>query len=415
MNHKNGSVASTQEVPSGSHKSRKKLKQEVTNLKSQLKKAENPEHKRKNSATDSCRLVAVVEDSNDAITVQGFDGRISAWNRGAERIYGYSQSEMLGNSILKIVPENKHDETLRVLTRLEKGETVDSWETQRATKGGKVLDVWLTETLLKNEEGEPVAVATTERDITHRKRVEKEQKALIQKLKDLNNFKSKILSIAAHDLRNPLYVIHSGAQFLLEEDLQSNLSDRQTGLLKKIYKSSKEMSQLLNDLLDYSKIENGNISLHLEQNNFSSLVEQKIELNGLLAARKGISFQHSQEPIPAFLFDEIRMSQVINNMISNAVKFSPHGSTINVTTKRENDFVEFSVKDEGPGISKEEQKLLFLEFQTLGAKPTGGEKSTGLGLNIAKSFVEMHGGKIGVQSELGKGATFFFRIPFRQN
>lgn len=400
---------------------REELWEELVSLRRQVEELRNSEQGGEESPKNLQRLATVVADSNDAITVQNLDGVITAWNRGAERMYGYAESEALGMNILQLVPEDRRKETLETLQRLARGEVVESWETQRLTRDGRVLDVWLKETILWDGRGNPVAIATTERDITRRKKLEKDQTQLIgeleaalQKLKKANEFKNRVLSIAAHDLRNPLFCISAGAQMLLEAKLEDKLSASQMRLLKNIFKSSNEMIELINNLLDYSKIESGHIGLDIKRNDFSSLVRQKIDLIRLVAQKKNIRIKEELESIPPFPFDALRISQVIHNLVGNSIKFSPQGSTVFIAARLKGGRMEFSVRDEGPGISAEDQKLLFNEFQTLSAKPTGEEKSTGLGLNIAKSFIEMHGGEIGVSSELRKGATFSFTLPINR-
>lgn len=127
----------------------------------------------KQAEAEQRRLATIVVDSNDAVTVQDFEGQLTAWNRGAERMYGYSESEALSMNICDIVPEDRRDEALEFMQRIESGEDVRSWETQRISKDGRTLEVWLTVTKLVDDVGNPVAVATTERDITERKKAEK--------------------------------------------------------------------------------------------------------------------------------------------------------------------------------------------------------------------------------------------------
>lgn len=175
------------------------------------------------------------------------------------------------------------------------------------------------------------------------------------------------------------------------------------------------MGRLIDDLLDLSKIERGKIELKKTENDFQIIVQEQLELNKILAQKKNIEIRSDLENNIVFRFDKHRIAQVIDNLISNAIKFSPHHSTIFVSSRKNGDEVIFSVRDEGPGISIEEQKLIFQPFQTLSAKPTGGESSSGLGLNIAKNFVSLHGGEIGVSNEPGHGATFYFTLPCKDD
>lgn len=145
----------------------------------------------------------------------------------------------------------------------------------------------------------------------------------------------------------------------------------------------------------------------------NALVKQQVELSQLLSEKKKIKLALKLQDLPPISFDQDAITQVIGNFIGNAIKFSPSDTTVIVATENQGDHIRFSVCDEGPGISEEDQKLLFKEFQTLSAKPTGGEKSTGLGLAITQKLIHLHGGKVGVESRLGDGATFFFKLPLQ--
>ena len=144
-------------------------------------------------------------------------------------------------------------------------------------------------------------------------------------------------------------------------------------------------------------------------------LEEQVELNQLIADKKGIGLKINLGNIPPLSVDKNTMIQVIDNFISNAIKFSPPDSRVDIGTDNMDSEIRFWVRDQGPGISREDQELLFGEFQTLGTKPTGGEKSTGLGLAIAKKIINLHEGHVGVSSELGKGCTFYFTLPTNSN
>ena len=247
-------------------------------------------------------------------------------------------------------------------------------------------------------------------DAIERQHAEEEIRRNNKKLTELNELKNKFLGIAAHDLRNPLYLIRSFSEILRDGSVGS-VNEKQRAMLGKIFNSSDFMGTLLNNLLDISKIESGKIELQKKVQDFNELVEKQVELNQLIAQKKNIDLHFDRENLPPLSFDDNAMVQVMGNFISNAIKFSPTDTHIHVTTENLKDEIRFSVHDEGPGISKEDQKLLFGEFQTLSAKPTGGEKSTGLGLAIVKKLVLLHKGQVGVSSEPGKGSTFYFTLP----
>jgi len=233
-----------------------------------------------------------------------------------------------------------------------------------------------------------------------------------EELKKLNELNNKFLGIASHDLRNPIYTIKSFSEILKDESV-GDVNAKQRELLNKIFNASKFMSALLENLLDISKIESGKIDLDRKVQDINVTVKQQVELNQLLADKKSIKLTLSLEDISPLSYDHNAIIQVIDNFLGNAIKFSPAITDIVVATKIFGDFARISVTDKGPGLSEEDQKLLFKKFQTLSAKSTGGEKSTGLGLAIVKKLVHLHGGQVGATSKLGNGSTFFFTLPLQ--
>jgi anti-sigma regulatory factor (Ser/Thr protein kinase) len=218
--------------------------------------------------------------------------------------------------------------------------------------------------------------------------------------------------MAAHDLRNPIGAILGYSEMLLEEDLHEE--DRQ--LVAQIETSSKFMLHLLNDLLDISQIESGKLELNREKTNLVSLVSDNVELNRIIAGKKNIKihFDDSHKDIPELEVDPYKLRQVLNNLTSNAIKFSHPNTTVTVALSNQDDQVCFSVKDQGQGIPANEIQQVFQEFRKTSVKSTAGEKSSGLGLAIVKKIVEGHGGTIGVESQVGKGSTFYVTLPTEQ-
>ncbi|MBC8283555.1 MAG: CHASE domain-containing protein [Nitrospinae bacterium] len=231
-----------------------------------------------------------------------------------------------------------------------------------------------------------------------------------QKLVELNDLKNKFLGMASHDLRNPLASIRGFSKYLLEKGKQVKEETRDE-FLTSIKTVSGNMLELISNLLDISVIESGQLKLKPEVSSMQKLVEEKIHLQQILADKKNISLHAEFEKIVDFPFDVNRVGQVVDNLLSNAVKYSPPDKDVYVDLKYSGDKVRFTVRDEGPGISHEERDKLFKHFQKLSARPTGGESSSGLGLAIAQRIVEEHGGNIGVDSEPGRGATFYFELP----
>lgn len=230
-------------------------------------------------------------------------------------------------------------------------------------------------------------------------------------LERLNQLKNQFLGMAAHDLRNPLGVILSYSQFLLE-DANASLSLDKEEMVSIIRDSSQFMLGLVNDLLDIATIESGKLHLIQEPTDLNRLVGQVATLNRVLAAPKEIAIQYiSTETIPTLQLDGQKLVQVLNNLLSNAVKFSPPNTTVQIRIKKAPDGVIVTVKDEGPGIPPYEIDKLFKPFSVTSVRSTAGEKSTGLGLTISRRIIEGHGGKIWVESEVGQGSTFSFSLP----
>lgn len=229
-----------------------------------------------------------------------------------------------------------------------------------------------------------------------------------RKLRDLNQLKNKFLGMAAHDLRNPLGSIRGFSELLLEGGLDEEDAKE---FLRIINSTSNDMLNLLNDLLDISQIESGKFDLRLVSADISELVGNRVALARIMAAKKNIVIDlHAAKGLTCLL-DKERIGQVSDNLISNAVKYSPEKTTVRVETVKEGGMAKVIVRDEGPGINEDERHKLFGEFQKLSARPTGGEKSSGLGLAIAKKIVEAHKGEIGVESNDGRGSAFYFKIP----
>ena len=230
----------------------------------------------------------------------------------------------------------------------------------------------------------------------------------IQAIKDINEQKNTFLGMAAHDLRNPISSIRGFSELMLEGGLDAESINE---FLTMINTASNEMLILLNDLLDVSHIESGKFELNKEQEDFSKVLGRRCFLMGPTADKKNITLQKEFDLKSVFSFDAGKISQAIDNFISNAIKYSPPGTTVTLRLTEQENKVKFSVQDQGPGISEDERSKLFKEFSKLSSQSTAGEKSTGLGLAITKKIVEAHGGEIGVDSEDGQGSTFFFTLP----
>lgn len=230
-------------------------------------------------------------------------------------------------------------------------------------------------------------------------------------LERLNEQKNQFLGIAAHDLRNPLNAILMYSEFLLDEASEA-LDEEQLEFVSIIRSSSEFMLRLVNNLLDVAKIESGKLQLDLASTDLKSLVERNISVNRALASRKQIELSLTcVGDIPTLVVDPSKIEQVLNNLVTNAIKFSEPGSAVKVLLEEKETQVILSVRDHGPGIPPEELDKLFQPFQKTSVRATGGEQSTGLGLAIVRKIVQGHQGEIWVESERGKGSVFYVSLP----
>jgi signal transduction histidine kinase len=237
------------------------------------------------------------------------------------------------------------------------------------------------------------------------------QRKLIDDLSKANAAKNHFLGIAAHDLRNPLTSIRGLSEFMLD-GASGELSEDQRAMIRSVHSATHVMLDLLNELLDISIIESGEMRLDLAPTNFADIVHDSVFLNGLTAARKQMKIAcRPFKPARPLLIDARKIRQVVDNLLSNAIKFSPPGTTITVELSEDATQQTVSVQDQGPGIPPEEMNMLFTSFGKTSVKPTGGEKSTGLGLAICRKIVEAHNGTITATNREGGGADFRVTIP----
>ena len=238
-----------------------------------------------------------------------------------------------------------------------------------------------------------------------------QQQSLVEQLSNANAAKNKFLGMAAHDLRNPLASIRGLAEFL-REGVGGPLSEDQLDLINTIHDASQSMLVMVNELLDVATIESGELKIHAEQRNISDLIEKCVFLGNIEAGKKGshIEFNSENREATAF-FDGAKIKQVIDNLLSNALKFSPPNSTVRVTLVRGLRTWSVSVLDKGPGIPEDERDKLFKDFSRLSVRPTNGEKSTGLGLAICRKIVEAHQGTITATNIPTGGCEFKISIP----
>ena len=269
------------------------------------------------------------------------------------------------------------------------------------------------EHLVKGFEGGAVDYVTkpfNAPELLARVRTHLELKHARQQLREINEEKNEFMGIAAHDLRNPLGAVKGYAELILEEP-EMPRSDLQDSA-QRIREATARMLEMVQNLLDANRIERGEMKLHLMPTDLGQLISAVIEAQRPRAAAKQqqLHLQNEAAGVRVDVDPNVTV-QILENLVSNAVKYSPPGKNIFARLKHETSSVRIEVQDEGPGLSAEDQKKLFGKFARLSAKPTGGEHSTGLGLSIVKKMVEAMNGRVWCESEPGKGATFIVVLP----
>jgi PAS domain S-box-containing protein len=364
-------------------------------------------------------LASIVDYSDDAIIGKSLDGNIVSWNKGAERLYGYSAGEVLGKPISILLPPDRPDEISAILAKAMRGLVV-SEETVRRRKDGSLIDVALTVSPIRNSLGQVTAASSIARDISERKRVEQRIMNLNAQLERTaaeaeaaNRAKSTFLSTMSHEIRTPMNAILGYSQLMLRDQ---NLGAGAKANLKIIGRSGEHLLALINDVLDMSKIEAGRVELNPATFSLAGLLSDLDAMFHLRAGAKGLQFKMSLdgEAVPYIVADEGKVRQVFVNLLGNAVKFTQAGQIRLLATLEPRDadqlWMSARVEDTGPGIADEDQKKLFESFSQT-RSGVDSLQGTGLGLAISRKFARLMGGDITVVSSFGRGSLFRFEIP----
>jgi PAS domain S-box-containing protein len=355
-------------------------------------------------------LAAIVESSDDAIIGTSLDGVIRSWNKGAERVYGYSAEEVMGKPVSILSPESKPDDFLQIMERIRRGERIDHYETQRLSKEGELIDVSLTVSPILNANGEIIGVSKVARDITERIRLlQSEQQARVA-AEQANRAKDEFLAVLSHELRSPLNAMTGWTRLLQEGNLDETQMQRAVEI---IYRNVNLQKTLIEDLLDVSRIISGKMRLEKEMTSLLISVQSALEEARPAAERRQIRIESSFDlEADTILSDKHRLQQIVTNLLNNAIKFSSEGSTIRVSLERENDMAKLVVQDFGIGIRTDLLPHIFDRFRQADTSSKRKYGGLGLGLTIVKNLVELHGGTISAHSDgEDTGTIFTVRLP----
>ena len=363
------------------------------------------------------RLAAIVESSDDAIISKDLNGIVTSWNRAAERIFGYTSEEMVGRSILTIIPKARQSEEDRILAALRRGDRVDHFDTIRIAKDGHEIPVSLTISPIRNSDGHVIGASKIARDISDRRQAEAEREQLMEServarmaAERANRSKDEFLATLSHELRTPLNAMLGWSQLMRTTPMDGSEITR---ALSAIERNVRLQSQLVDDLLDMSRIASGKMRIEIQRVNLLSVIESALETARPAAAAKDIRLQPSLDPSAGPINgDPVRLEQVIWNLLANAVKFTPKGGTVQVVLERVNSHVEIRVTDTGLGLAPEFLPHVFDRFRQAESSTTRPFGGLGIGLAIVKHIVELHGGVATASSPgLGQGSTFGVCLP----
>jgi len=383
------------------------------------------EHKQAQEAL--LRYAAIVQSSDDAIIGETLEGIVNSWNPGAERLFGYSQTEALGRHIDFLIPDERIGEESEILAQIRQGHPLRHYETLRRCKDGRLVDVSVTVSPVRDSRGNVIGASKIARDISERMKNEAELRQHREHLEKLvaertaqlvevgeqaqaaNRAKSAFLANMSHEIRTPMNAI-VGLSYLLQRD---PATPSQAARLAKIDSSARHLLSIINDILDLSKIEAG--KLQLEQSDFAldSLLDQARSMIFDMAQAKGVGVEVKSERVPLWLRgDPLRLRQALLNYASNAVKFTAQGSILlrACLLEERGDVltVRFEVRDTGIGIAPEIFPRLFAAFEQADPSTTRQYGGTGLGLAVTRHLARLMGGEAGVESVPGQGSTFWF-------
>ena len=368
-------------------------------------------------------LAAVVESSEDAIITKTLEGIITSWNGAAVRLLGHTATEAIGQPITMLIPLERRAEEQHIIKNLRAGNRIEHYETVRIAKGGRPIDVALTISPIRDRDGRIVGASKIMRDITERMRIERslqellaERNSLLEseraarsQAERLSATKDDFLALLSHELRTPLHAILGWTQILRRTATPADLANG----LEVIERNVRAQNQLVDDLLDITRITAGQMRLDVQPVMPYGLVQAAVDSVRPAADARGVRVEAILDPAAGPVSgDAYRLQQVVWNLVSNAIKFTPKGGHAQVILQRTDSQVEIKVADSGIGIHEDFLPHVFERFRQADGSSTRAHGGLGLGLAIVKRIVELHGGTATVSSAgEGQGATFTVQLP----
>ncbi|HUR99711.1 MAG TPA: PAS domain S-box protein [Pyrinomonadaceae bacterium] len=362
-------------------------------------------------------LEAIIESADDAIISKTLDGILTSWNKAAQHIFGYTADEAVGRSVLMLIPYELRDEEAMILGKIRSGDRIEHYETTRVAKDGRLVDVSLTVSPIKDADGKIIGASKILRDITRQKQIEEERDALLKLEQDAreqaevaSRAKDEFLGLLSHELRTPLNSILGWTRILSGHNLDEAAAAQ---ALETIDRNAKLQARLIDDMLDVSRIISGKLRLDAQAVDLTSVINSAVETLRPAAEAKHIHMRVSLDfGTGTVLGDPMRLQQVIWNLVSNAVKFVPREGSVKVSLSRVNSHAEISVSDTGPGIENDFLPYVFDRFRQADSATNKKYAGLGLGLSIVRHLVELHGGTVEAANNADdNGAVFTVKLP----
>ncbi|HEY8667472.1 MAG TPA: PAS domain S-box protein [Tepidisphaeraceae bacterium] len=350
------------------------------------------------------RLAAIVESSDDAIVSKTLEGIVTSWNKGAQRIFGYTAEEMVGKPITLLIPPDRQHEEPAILAKLRVGERVDHFETLRITKDGRLVEVSVTISPVKNEAGQIVGVSKIARDITEQNRVRRELQEAKEAAELASRAKDDFLSVLSHELRTPLTPVLAAVSFIEHDPA---LSPELREDIEMIRRNIEMQARLVDDLLDVTRISRGKVQLHFEALDAHAAIRNAVSMLQSDLDAKGLALTMMLRARDFHIWgDPGRLQQVFANILGNAIKFTPSDGSITVRSSNEGKRLRIEITDTGVGIEPDLLPRLFRPFEQGERSITRKFGGLGLGLSIVRSLVELHHGSVSAASGgTNQGAT----------
>ena len=350
-------------------------------------------------------LSSIITASDDAIISKTLQGVITSWNPAAAKMFDYTEAEAVGQHISLIIPKDRIEEETFIIGEIERGNRVDHFETIRVSKNGKMVPISVTVSPILDSMGKIIGASKIARDISERLIAQEENARLYEQVRLLNEKKDEFIGLASHELKTPLTSIHGYLQILS----RMVKDERSQGFLEKARQQVKRVNALISDLLDVSKIEAGKLQLNSERFDILKLAADVIEM--LAHNNKKFTITLKSSVKEAFTTaDPHRIEQVIINLLTNAIRYADGNPQITVHLDLKDDGVFIGVEDSGIGIPSDKLEDIFSKFFRVN-NHSPGISGLGIGLYLSQEIILRHNGLIWVESEIGKGSTFWFKLP----